>query len=139
MAKTDRRRTQADKGNIEMTTEIEKQFFECFGIGKVKRRCCSLDSETHCPTDYITCEDCSHWIKTEDELDKYPEITDRKLLELICILDNFTIQNYLKKQPFDIFELKQNVLRRCLYLDNIGINKDELRQQIRKLFEDKEQ
>lgn len=108
---------------------IEEKFYKAFGIGKVKRRCCSLDSETHCPTDYITCEDCSHWIKTEDELDKYPEITDRKLLELICICSTVYPVTINYKETVD--ELKEFILDFCIrHSKELGIK------QICELFEE---
>lgn len=59
-----------------MTTELEQQFFKVFGI-EAKRNC--YWSNTHCKD----CnEDCvNFYIKPE-----YPEITDCKLLEMICII-----------------------------------------------------
>ena len=62
-------------------TEIEKQFFDMFGIESIKRRTCTNADD--CPDERLVCDTCEHWrIIRED----YPQITDRILLELICIL-----------------------------------------------------
>lgn len=102
---------------------IEEEFFGTFHIYKSCYHPIPFDI-----CSYNHCYDC--------EYHQYPEITAEKLLELICIVDNFTIQSYLKKEPFNFDALKNDVLERCLFLYNCGISKDELIQKVRKLFEE---
>ena len=76
-----------------MTNELEKQFFQCFGIKP--------------STKYDYC-----W-KSEENKDKlYPQITDRILLELIIILGSICT-------VFDknIDDLKENVLKNLIELN----------------------
>ena len=60
-----------------MDNELEKQFFNTFGIeAKYK---CTRDDNYYFPE----CIKCGWYIRT------YPQITDRILLELICIHNNY--------------------------------------------------
>ena len=63
-----------------MTTELEKQFFDTFGIEpREYTQCTSMG----CRDIYGDCNNCQfHNIYKID----YPQITDRILLELICIV-----------------------------------------------------
>ena len=68
-----------------MTTEIEKQFFDTFGIEEIE-------------LDY------------PDNFTYYPEITDRILLELICIANKELIKSrYARGKNTE--ELKNNILK----------------------------
>ena len=64
-----------------MTNELEKQFFDTFGIEPkqhihhCQQGCCKPDKE---------CGYCEHHTISE-----YPQITDRILLELICICSQY--------------------------------------------------
>lgn len=58
-----------------MTTDIEKQFFDTFNIEKKQVDCGQLLR--------LDCEDCK---TCKYSVYEYPEITDRILLELICVL-----------------------------------------------------
>ena len=111
---------------------IEEKFFKTFGIEKKNFYYCSW-IEGNCSFDEFECSGCCHH---EIYRTDYPEITAEKLLQLICIVDNFTVQSYLKKEPFNLETLKIDVLERCLFLYDCGISKDELIQKIRKLFEE---
>lgn len=116
-----------------MTTELEKQFFECFGI-EPKMLC---DCEYKNLYDYRIEYGQDVCIHSEDEKNcqdcelakqihpLYPEITDRKLLELFAI-DNVTTYE----------ELKIYILCRIIYNYENDENK---RCQVKALFEDKEQ
>ena len=75
-----------------MVTELEEQFFKVLGI-EPKRNC--YWSNTHCKD----CnEDCvNFYIKP-----KYPEITDRKLLEMICLVAD------IHNCSGDVFDIEQN-------------------------------
>lgn len=55
-----------------MTRKLEKKFYETFGI---ERNCCNNYEKETCPAE--NCTGCDYY--------DYPEITDRILLELICI------------------------------------------------------
>lgn len=90
-----------------MTTDIEKRFFETFGIEK---RC---EFDKYCE-DCKTCG-CYH----------YPRLTDRILLELICILNPFC---YPSGQ--NIQHLKESVLDWCITF------KDDIEQQVQALFKE---
>ena len=86
--------------------EIEKQFFDTFGI---KPRSYLLCTSCWDCIDAQPCEQCHYGKLIEDE---YPKITDRILLELICLLADLYSSNshgypLLSK---DIKELKEDVL-----------------------------
>lgn len=87
-----------------MTTDLEKQFFDTFeiepktGIGLVKFKEPS-----------------------------YPTITDRILLELICIVLN-TFQTFEVYRIMDIDSLKEKILKLSM------LAKDDVYSQVRKLF-----
>lgn len=77
-----------------MISELEKQFFDTFGIETIKRRTCSNAGD--CPDGCIVCDTCMHWhIRRED----YPQITDHILLGLICVAnqhENYPISTNIK-------------------------------------------
>lgn len=99
-----------------MTNELEKQFFQCFGI------------EPNCK--FIKyCDDC-----TKCGCFHYPRITPEILLKLICILTkryDYADQNWLTKCN-DIKELKVSVLRLLLLCPTSTI--EEYKHQVRTLF-----
>lgn len=74
-----------------MTTELEKQFFSTFGID---------------PTVYTTYCKKATPVKDVESVEIYPQITDRILLELICIYSDFSFLVGCK----DIEHLKEVVL-----------------------------
>jgi len=96
------------------TTELEQEFFKVFGI---KHKCkrgkivCAGRASNKCPT-------CQNNI--------YPEITDRILLELICIA--------YKTQGIEltIEDIKNEVLNNCIKY------KDDIKLQIQQLFKEEE-
>ena len=62
-----------------MTTEIEKELFEKYGVSLVRR--CSLDSN-NCPFGFShKCSECD-----VDDINTYPPITAEKVLRLIELL-----------------------------------------------------
>lgn len=103
-----------------MTTDLEKQFFDTFGIK---------------PRIYVT----SACGKSEYKLPSlYPEITDRILLELICITNMFLEEGYWSKNMAD---LKEEILKRCLLAVNTtdyGISgfEDVVKHQVQALFKE---
>lgn len=104
-----------------MTTDLEKQFFDTFGIGPAYFYECSykdkLDfglnpSDDECPakTSNIRCDACNLGKKV---LVGYQAITDSILLELICLLSAYFSleqENWFRKCT-SIKELKDWVLK----------------------------
>lgn len=98
-----------------MVTKLEKQFFDTFGIEKR----CEFDKY---------CEDC----KTCGCYN-YPRLTDRRLLELICILASNPVRILFESMLSGIKEvelLKNSILLTCI------ANKDSIKQQVQALFKE---
>lgn len=93
-----------------MTTDLEKQFFDTFGI---KEKYASHYDELY--------PDFKHY--TMD----YPKITDRILLELICILSNVVMFVVL---PYNIEQLRENILKYCIKYS------DDIKHQVQALFKE---
>ena len=87
-----------------MTNELEKQFFDTFGI------------EPYLEIGMIT----------------YPEITDRILLELICIMSSFGCGHHhcYRLWADNVKELKENILKDCVQ------SQQEIKHQVQKLFKE---
>ena len=85
-----------------MTNEVEKQFFDTFGIEERE-------------LDY------------PDNFKYYPEITDRILLELICIAHTSPVITFVSR---DVKSLKEEVL---MVLCN-WVNNRNIKQQVQALF-----
>lgn len=85
-----------------MTTDIEKTFFETFGIEpKCETR---AEHRKHECYGMVDCDECASAI--------YPQITDRILLELICILnENTTLDETYYQGASTVKELKKLVLK----------------------------
>ena len=96
-----------------MTNELEKKFFDTFGI-EISR--CTKDGNCY----FQECSKCDWYIHT------YPQITDRILLELICKLSGVCCPYFASKRS--ISEIKETVLKLCIAY------KDLLKQQVRTLF-----
>lgn len=102
-----------------MTNELEKQFFDTFGI-KISR--CTKDGNCY----FQECSKCDWYIHT------YPQITDRILLELLIIMTRYTdiIEGFDSVQ-----ELKEFVLKDLMY----SLTQPEcniVKHQVRTLFEE---
>ena len=93
-----------------MTDELTKTFFDTFGIEPRGKKCtCAVRDFAKCTTYY--CTSCAKALEKE-----YPQITDRILLELICICSQYgfcpTARNIkdLKPKVFKrLFKLKKNL------------------------------
>lgn len=99
-----------------MTSEVEQEFFRVFGIEpkKCNKKKCQ---EYSCIVCYNYC--------------KYPSITDRRLLELICILG--TVIRYFKIPPkLKLEQLKHHILRNCIN------EQEEIYIKIQQLFKEEE-
>lgn len=90
-------------------TDIEKQFFEAFGIG-------------------------SKELEYPDNFEYYPEITDKILIELICIYIGY---ERIYKGIFETDHFRRFILSclKNLYKEMKDVNKKErLKRQVRALF-----
>lgn len=104
-----------------MTNELEKKFFDTFGI-EISR--CTKDGNCY----FQECSKCDWYIHT------YPQITDRILLELICICNSTYINgytNYFMATGKTKEGLKEEILKKC-----IALSKD-IKCQVRTLFKEK--
>ena len=115
-----------------MTNELEKKFFDTFGI-EATQKCAKplLKTTSGFCNAYKNCIGCDY-----NDL-KYPQITDRILLKLICILGNtsyFLITD--DGLPIDVDGLKKSVLHSLTLQAKVDKNK-ALKHKVRTLFEEK--
>ena len=97
-----------------MTNELEKQFFQCFGIESKT----IIEPRYSINTEYY-----------EEKVEKYPQITDRILLELICILIKFLTFGFLSH---NVEKLKNEILTDLRIKKDVG----NIYDQVRTLFEE---
>ena len=104
-----------------MTTDLEKQFFDTFGI-EAKLKCSPMEcpqmglhgrdkcAKKLCRVD----EDCWKYKQYTSAFYGYPQITDRILLELIC----FNNRHYVTLEdlicPKNIETIKESVLKKFI-------------------------
>lgn len=96
-----------------MTNELEKTFFDTFGIEKKTNQVYGIQLDYH--------------------IEDYPQITDRILLELICIISSNPISILFEPMLSGIKEvelLKKSILLTCI------ANEDVIKHQVRTLFEE---
>lgn len=116
-----------------MTNEIEKIFFDTFGIGP--REFKSYDINSFCYEGQVCDSSCPHYRTYKID---YPKITDHILLELICIHNQYS-------HPLTIYSIKKEFFKKYILECMIDIinyfyehemgEYSELTQQVRKLFE----
>lgn len=112
-----------------MTTKLEEQFFKTFGIEQKTNGC----EEYFYMPDAESCKECED--KPCLKHLEYPQITDRKLLAMICIYNStytngFTNYSLLNERSTE--ELKGHILRNCLKV------RDDVKHQIQQLFKEGE-
>ena len=131
-----------------MTNELEKQFFDTFGIEpKIDYLCpkCNVPMYKVWRSDGCgyTCAHKTHTeeLKHESEMEdykkayRYPQITDRILLELICTLNKFTGYTSLLNDTYE--DVKEEILKDVLFAhEQLKIHKADLSKQVRTLFEE---
>lgn len=106
-----------------MINELEKQFFDTFGI-KPKKGCTAYDKFTEEEADVICNDKCAECSYLDDV---YPKIASDRLLELICILGS----TYICVQ--DRETLKEHILVQCM---NKQMYSKDIKYQVRTLFEE---
>ena len=91
-----------------MTTEIEKTFFDTFGIEQKEHKECQCDY-LNCPNpDIEECEECYYYKTYKFD---YPQITDRIYLMLLATLTCISNIEF----PFaDIQKLKEDILKEVI-------------------------
>lgn len=114
-----------------MTSELEKTFFDTFGIEKILP-CATCyywyDNKDRCYWDYKNDTECK-------APKVYPQITDRILLELICLNNIYLWETHAST----VNELKNVLLNK--YIEHVNLMADENEKQeyinqVRALFEE---
>lgn len=138
-----------------MTTELEQEFFRVFGIEPIEYRknvpCLNFLSSGICNITDERCNPskCSEYRpdKTNrlwrDFMEVYPEITDHKLLEMICIILNADGLLTINTEG-NIADIKDFVLR--FLIGKVNKNnpychyktKNKIKHQIQQLFKEEE-
>lgn len=103
----------------------EEKFYKTFGIEK--QQTCSRSDTCYNGSACNDCEGCNAY--------KYPQITDRILLELLCILNKYTGETKLMKEEYK--DIKQEIFGEVLFIYERMRKpyQKELTNQVRKLFE----
>lgn len=102
-----------------MTDKLTETFFGTFGVeAKYK---CTKDGNCY----FQECSKCDWYIHT------YPQITDRILLELMCILNNYGCTSFAGNPAMLKNEVLRNSIMCCEDTDD-----DKFKRQVRKLFEE---
>ena len=122
-----------------MTNELEKTFYDTFGIEPkcVKR---TLKLAIHGYDENNLPEDLRQFMSSQAQVyHVYPQITDRILLELICIHNQYShpFSIYGEKKEFlknDILECMINILN--YFYEHEMEEYSKLKQQVRTLFEE---
>ena len=105
-----------------MANELEKQFFDTFGIKQKTNKVYGVQLDYH--------------------IDDYPQITDRMLLELICI-KNKELISIVQVRGNNLEELKSYILQTWAhwytYYSSLPVHKeraDNFKRRVRALFEE---
>ena len=112
-----------------MATEIEKQFFETFGIEpKSVKRTLKLAMPGYDESDLP--EDLRQFISSQAQVyHVYPQITDHILLELICIVLN-AYEKLEVYTEYTVEKLKEKTLKQLI------LAQDDVYSQVRTLFKE---
>ena len=115
-----------------MITDIEKQFFDTFGI-EPKDRFKGCENGITFYTygcDMPSCKGCPKEIREKE----YPQITDSILLKLICIL---TCHYLDEREPYEITSINMEQLKQQILSDIIRIAGCEATKcQVQKIFKE---
>ena len=124
-----------------MTNELEKQFFDTFGIEPKEFKSC--DVGTFCPYPEKECgtDTCPYYRTYKID---YPQITDTHYLKLICLI-NVSLIKIVKLRGDNLEQLKNFILQGCLTDYEFYLNSsfpehreqaENLKHQVRTLFEE---
>ena len=124
-----------------MTNELEKQFFDTFGI-EPKKQCyywdCPYSTGNIVNDTPMNERDCNSCKNPNKEI--YPQITDRILLELICI-KNKELISIVQVRGNNLEELKSYILQTWAhwytYYSSLPVHKeraDNFKRRVRALF-----
>ena len=106
-----------------MTNDLEKQFFDTFGIE---------------PKIMNTAVGQGFYIE-HTRVEKYPQITDHILLELICIVSNYCqtkLQRDYQLYSVNTDELRQEVLKDCMEYCCKPVDIECIKHQVQALFKE---
>lgn len=122
-----------------MTTEIEKTFFDTFGIEPIKECKHFLMGDAYhnndCDNPNNKCDVCEDLLTIQDritcpyyerDMEHYPTITDSILLKLICIANEV----YIDLEGTDIETMKNSLLENFIFF------RRDVYDQVRTLFEE---
>lgn len=106
---------------------IEEEFFKTFGIEIQEKSYCSKGYCIRKPSaiKFSDCKICRNCEKGHFYI--VPEITDRILLELICILSQDGVVQFTKTE--DIKTLKSDFLKTCIDYISLEVVKTDVRNQ----------
>ena len=116
-----------------MTNELEKHFFDTFGIEpKYEAHTCDGWGRTIEVKFFANKEEAKRFGILIGDEPKYPQITDRILLELICILSKYQkdVGSLLEICETDKNSIKEEVLDMLIFRDIA------LKQQVQALFKE---
>ena len=113
-----------------MTNELEKHFFDTFGIKK-EINTCEIGRFGRCAYAQPCVDTCPNFRNRKF----YPQITDRILLELICIWNLYSISTFI---PTNYQNAKEYILEQFAHMDTYKFIVDPpiVKHQVRKLFEE---
>ena len=124
-----------------MTTEIEKQFFDTFGI-KAHYKYLLIDKTSRCHNEKLFDKtNFIDFVKSGKDylllkvIKYYPQITDRILLELICLNNIYLWETHTST----VDELKNVLLNKYIEHVNLMTDKNEKQEyinQVRTLFKE---
>ena len=118
-----------------MITDIEKQFFDTFGI-EPKKQCyywdCPYSTGNIANDTPMNERDCGSCKNPDKEI--YPQITDSILLKLICILTRYYLD---EREPYEITSINIEQLKQQILSDIICIADCEATKcQVQKIFKE---
>ena len=141
-----------------MTNELEKQFFSTFGIEPKYEDACTVEDKYWNNEElankygtfdqYMNCEcgnqeNCTTECSCAYQREVYPAISDRILLELICIINQIDLYFYEEHNYFmavNYKDLKEEVIAKCKRLADKNafseVTEEHIKQQVQALFEE---
>ena len=128
-----------------MTNELEKQFFDTFGIEpKWKSEQCDGWLRTTAEAYFTNLEEAKKFGIVFQEEPEYPQITDTHYLKLICLM-NVSLIKIVKLRGDNLEQLKNFILQACLtdyeFYSNSSLPEhieqaENFKHQVRTLFEE---